>query len=443
MLERLFKLTENRTNIRTEVIAGMTTFMTMAYIIFVQPSILAIAGMDFGAVMMATCLSAAIATLLMGFYANYPIALAPAMGENFFYVYTVVLTMGISWQVALGAVFLSGVAFFVLTLFKIRELIINAVPRSLKNAIAVGIGFFITFIGLVNAGIIERNPAGIVKLGNLQSVPVLISIFGILVTIVLMVWRVKGAILIGIVATTLVSLPFGIVKYQGLVSAPPSLAPTFMQMDILGALQLGLVTVVTVFLFMAIFDAIGTLIGIGEQAGFLVDGRLPRANRALMSDALGTVVGATLGTSTVTAYIESAAGVEEGGRTGLANVVTGVLFLLAIFFSPVVQMIGGGYPIEGRELPLFPITSPALIIVGSLMARNITKIIWDDLTESFPAFLTVIGMPLTYSIADGLAFGFISYPILKALSGKFREISWLVYLLGLIFFLRYAFISFG
>ncbi len=441
MLEKLFKLTENQTNIRTEVIAGITTFMTMAYIIFVQPSILSIAGMDFGAVMMATCLSAALATLLMGFYANYPIALAPAMGENFFYVYTVVLTMGISWQVALGAVFLSGVAFFVLTLFKIRELIIDAVPRSLKNAIAVGIGFFITFIGLVNAGIIERNPAGIVKLGNLQSLPVLISIFGILVTIVLMVWRVKGAILIGIIATTLVSLPFGIVKYQGLVSAPPSLAPTFMQMDILGALQLGLVTVVTVFLFMAVFDAIGTLIGIGEQAGFLVNGRLPRANRALMSDALGTVVGASLGTSTVTAYIESAAGVEEGGRTGLANVITGVLFLLAIFFSPIVQMIGGGYQV-GESL-LFPVTSPALIIVGSLMARNITKIIWDDMTEAFPAFLTVVGMPLTYSIADGLAFGFISYPILKALSGKFREISWLVYLLGLIFLLRYAFISFG
>ncbi len=440
MLGTLFKLTENKTNVRTEVIAGITTFMTMAYIIFVQPSVLSIAGMDFGAVMMATCLSAAIATLLMGFYANYPIALAPAMGENFFYVYTVILTMGISWQVALGAVFLSGVAFFVLTLFKIRELIIDAVPRSLKNAIAVGIGFFITFIGLVNAGIIVRNPMGIVKLGNLQSTPVLLSIFGILFTVLLMIWRVKGAILIGIVATTLLSIPFGIVQYQGIISAPPSLAPTFMQMDILGALKLGLVTVVTVFLFMAVFDAIGTLIGIGEQAGFLVNGRLPRANRALMSDALGTVVGATLGTSTVTAYIESAAGVEEGGRTGLANMVTGLLFLLAIFFSPIVQMIGGGYQV-GDSL-LFPVTSPALIIVGSLMARNITKILWDDLTESFPAFLTVIGMPLTYSIADGLAFGFISYPILKALSGKFREISWLVYLLGLIFLLRYAFISF-
>lgn len=441
MLEKLFKLTENKTNVRTEMVAGMTTFMTMAYIIFVQPSLLSIVGMDFGAVMMATCLSAAIATLLMGFYANYPIALAPAMGENFFYVYTVILTMGISWQVALGAVFLSGVAFFILTLFKIRELIIDAVPRSLKNAIAVGIGFFIAFIGFVNAGIIERNPAGIVKLGNLQSIPVLLSIFGILFTVLLMTWRVKGAILIGIVATTLLSLPFGIVKYHGIVSAPPSLAPTFMQMDILGALQLGLVTVVTVFLFMAVFDAIGTLIGIGEQAGFIVDGKFPRANKALMSDALGTVVGATLGTSTVTAYIESAAGVEEGGRTGLANVVTGVLFLLAIFFSPIVQMIGGGYQV-GESL-LFPVTSPALIIVGCLMAKNITKIIWDDLTEAFPAFLVVIGMPLTYSIADGLAFGFISYPILKALSGKFRETSWLVYLLGLIFLLRYAFISFG
>jgi AGZA family xanthine/uracil permease-like MFS transporter len=441
MLEELFKLKENNTNVRTEVIAGMTTFMTMAYIIFVQPSILSITGMDFGAVMMATCLSAAIATLLMGLYANYPIALAPAMGENVFYASTVVLIMGIPWQVALGAVFLSGVAFFVLTLFRIRELIIDAIPRSLKNAIAVGIGFFITFIGLVWSGIIERNPDGIVRLGNLQSAPVLISIFGILVTVVLMIWRVKGAILLGIISTTLVSIPFGIVKYQGIISAPPSLAPTFMQMDILGAMKLGLVTVVTVFLFMAIFDAIGTLIGVGEQGGFLVEGRLPRASRALMSDALGTVVGATLGTSTVTAYVESAAGVEEGGRTGLANVVTGLLFLLAIFFSPLVKMIGGGYQV-GENL-LFPVIAPALIIVGSLMARNITKIIWDDLTEAFPAFLTVIGMPLAFNIADGLAFGFISYPVLKALSGKFREISWLVYLLGLIFFLRYAFISFG
>ncbi|MEW5806965.1 MAG: NCS2 family permease [Acidobacteriota bacterium] len=440
MLEKLFKLTANRTNIRTEVIAGVTTFMTMAYIIFVQPAVLSVAGMNFGAVMMATCISAAIATFLMGLYANYPIALAPAMGENFFYVYTVVLTMGIPWQTALGAVFLSGVAFFVLTLFKIRELIIDAVPRSLKNAIAVGIGFFITFIGLVNAGIIEKSSGEIVRLGEIRSTPVLLSIFGILLTVILMIRKVKGAILIGIIATALVALPLGIVKYQGLVSPPPSLAPTFMQMDIMGAIRLGLVTVVTVFLFMAIFDAIGTLIGIGEQAGFLVEGKLPRANRALMSDALGTVVGAALGTSTVTAYIESAAGVEEGGRTGLANVITGFLFLLAIFFSPLAMMIGGGYKV-GESTYLYPITSPALIIVGCMMAKNITKIAWDDLTESFPAFLTMIGMPLTYSIADGLAFGFISYPLLKALSGKFHEISWLVYLLGLLFLLRYALIA--
>ena len=442
MLERLFKLKENRTNVRTEIIAGITTFMTMAYIIFVQPAVLSIVGMDFGAVMMATCISAALATLLMGLYANYPIALAPAMGENFFYVYTVVLTMGIPWQVALGAVFLSGVAFFILTLFKIRELIIDAVPRSLKNAIAVGIGFFITFIGLVNAGIIVKNPGGgIVKLGNIRSIPVLLAAFGILLTVILMIRKVKGAILIGIVVTAIIGLPLGIVKYQGFVSAPPSLAPTFMKMDILGAIDLGLVTVVTVFLFMAVFDAIGTLIGIGEQGGFLVNGRLPRANKALMSDALGTVVGSALGTSTVTAYIESAAGVEEGGRTGLANVITGFLFILAIFFSPLVKMIGGGYQIDGSIL--FPITSPALIIVGCMMAKNITKIAWDDLTEAFPAFLTIIGMPLTYSIADGLAFGFISYPLLKALSGKFREVSWLVYLLGAIFLLRYALIALG
>ncbi len=437
LLERFFGFERVGSDLKTEVIAGATTFMAMAYIIFVQPAVLSQAGMDFGAVMMATCLSAALATMIMGIYANYPIALAAGMGENFFFVFTVVLGMGIPWQTALGAIFIEGVIFVILLLFHIREMIVDAVPDSLKKAIAGGIGLFIAFIGLTQAGIITKSPGGIVTLGNLKHPAVLLAVFGIIVTAVLMVRRIKGAILLGMLITAAVGIPLGMVRYQGIISRPPSLAPTFLQMDVLGAFRLGLFTIIFVFLFMDLFDTVGTLIGVGEAAGFIKEGRLPRANRAFMADAVGTVIGGVLGTSTVTSYIESAAGVAAGGRTGFASLITGLLFLLTIFFFPLVKMVGGGYQIA-EGLFLYPITAPALIIVGSLMLQTITRIDWSEPSEGIPAFLTLIGIPLTFSIADGLAFGFISYPIIKLCSGKGKGVGWLVYLLGFLFILRYA-----
>jgi len=442
MVEWLFALRENETTLRTEVLGGVTTFMTMAYIVFVNPAVLSQAGMDFGAVMVATCLSAAIATWVMGLAANYPIALAPAMGENVFFI-TVVVGMGVSWQVALAAVFVSGVVFFLLTFLRIRELIIDAVPTSLKHAIAVGIGLFIAFIGLANAGVVERSDGpGLVKLAELTRGPTLVALAGLALTVVLMARGIKGAILLGILLSTLLAWAGGYVEWQGLIDAPPSLAPTFLQLDLRGLLDLALVPVIIIFLFMAVFDAIGTLIGIGEQGGFLKDGKLPRATPALMADSSGTVVGSLLGTSTVTAYIESATGVEAGARTGLANMITGTLFVVAVFFSPLVRMVGGGIVVDDGVV-LSPMTAPALIVVGSLMARNIGLIDWGDFTEAFPAFLVFISIPFGWSIADGIAFGFISYPLLKLLGGRPREASALVYGLGVLFVLRYAFLESG
>jgi len=439
MIERLFHLRENSTTVRTEVLGGVTTFMTMAYIVFVNPAILSETGMDFGAVMTATCLSAALATWVMGLAANYPIAMAPAMGENIFFL-TVVVGMGLSWQVALAAVFVSGVVFFLLTFLRVRELIIDAVPRGLKFAIAVGIGLFITFIGLTLAGVVERPPdARLVHLGDLSRPPTLVALAGLVVTAALVARRFRGAILVGILFSAGLAWSMGLIEYQGLFAAPPSLAPTYMQLDFTGLLDAAVIPVVVIFLFMAVFDAIGTLIGIGEQGGFLVDGRLPRATPALMADSSGTVVGSLLGTSTVTAYIESATGVEAGARTGLANMVTGALFLVALFCSPLVRMIGGGVPVEGGAV-LQPMIAPALIVVGCLIARNVRKIEWDDPTEAMPAFLVMVGMPFTGSIADGIAFGFIGYPALKLLSGRGSEASPLVYGLGLLFLARYVFL---
>ena len=468
MLERLFKLKENGTTVRTEMLAGVVTFMTMAYIIFVQPAVLSQAGMNFGAVMVATCIASAAATFVMGLYANYPIALAPGMGENFFFAFTVVIAMKIQWQTALGIVFLSGVLFMILTFLRVREMVVDAIPGSLKNGIAVGIGVFITFIGLTEAGIITRNNSplqplallksaapsvfqsklvvfeyagGAVKLGDLGQPATLLALFGVLLTAALIIRRAKGAILLGMIATTLVGLASGLVKWHGIVSAPPSIAPTFMQMDWRGALSLSVLPVTLVFLYMDLFDTIGTLVGIGEQGNFMRDGKLPRARQALFSDSFGTIAGAALGTSTVTSFVESAAGVEAGGRTGLANMMTGLLFIAAIFFSPLVRMIGGGYPLSAADgLFLYPITAPALIIVGALMARNVVKIEWADYSEAIPAFLVIVGIPLTYSIADGLAFGFISYPLLKLLGGRAKAVSPLVYALGIIFLLRYIFL---
>ena len=439
LAERLFRLKDNATSIRIEMLGGATTFTTMAYIIFVNPALLSQAGMDFGAVLVATCLSAGIATWVMGLAANYPIALAPGMGENLFFL-TAVVGMGISWQVALAAVFVSGVVFFLLTFLRIRELIIDAIPQSLKVAIAVGIGLFIAFLGLYSGGIVERSAEGNpLHLADLTRPASIVALVGLVLTIGLMVRKTKGAILIGILAATVLAWAMGLVEYQGLVERPPSLAPTFLQLDLRGLLDAAMIPVVVIFLFMAVFDAIGTLIAIGEQGGFMRDGHLPRATPALMADSSGTVIGSLLGTSTVTAYVESATGVEAGARTGLANLVTGALFFLALFFAPVARMVGGGVPVEGGTA-LYPMTAPALIVVGSLMARNVRNIEWSDFTEAFPAFLVMIGIPFAWSIADGIAFGFIAYPLLKLLAGRPKEASALVYFLGALFVARYIFL---
>ncbi|MFA5411493.1 MAG: NCS2 family permease [Candidatus Omnitrophota bacterium] len=440
IIENFFSLRELNTNIRTEIIAGVTTFMTMAYIIFVNPAMISQTGMDFGAAMMATCISAAFATLLMGLYANYPIALAAGMGENAFFTYTVCLTMGISWQVALGCVFIEGIIFLILTLFKIRQALVNAIPASIRHGIACGIGMLIAFVGLIDAGLVVRHPATLVTLGDILSLPAILAITGLIITSVLLVKGVKGAMLWGILASAVIGILLGVVKFQGVLSAPPSLAPTFMKMDVLGALKLGLPTVIFVFLFMDIFDTVGTLAGVGELGGFMKQGKLPRAGQAMFSDAVGTCVGAACGTPTVTSYIESASGIVAGGRSGLTSVVTGLLFLAALFFFPLVKMIGGGYQAAGGSL-LHPVTAPALIVVGSMMLHSITKIDWKDYSESIPAFLVLISMPFTFSIATGVAIGFISYAAIKLFSGKGKEVSWLVYLLAALFILRFVYLK--
>ena len=436
----IFKLKEHGTDLKTEVVAGTTTFMTMSYIVFVQPAILLAAGMDFGSVMTATCLSSALATILMGLLANYPIAQAPAMGHNAFFAFVVCGAMGYSWQVALGAVFISGCLFVVLSLLGLWGGLVRAIPNAIKHSIAVGIGLLIAMIGLQWAGVVVDSPATLVGLGDLKSRAPLLALFGVLLIAVLMALKVRGAILWGILSTALLGLPLGIVEYQGVLSMPPSMAPTFLKLDVAGALSTGLITIVFVFFLLDLFDTIGTLIGVGDQAGYIVDGGLPRVNRAIMADAIGTVAGSLLGTSTVTSYIESASGISEGGRTGLANVVTGILFLCALFFSPLARMIGGGYEVsEGRFL--YPVIAPALIIVGCLMMRGVTKIDWDDMTEAIPAFLTMILMPLTFSITEGLAFGFISYAVLKLVSGRGGQVHWVMYLCALLLGLRYLFLN--
>ena len=430
-------MTPATTSVRREIVGGVTTFLTMAYIVVVNPAVLAQAGMDFGAVMTATCVAAAVATAVMGIVARYPIAMAPAMGENFFFV-TVAVAMGHGWRVALGAVFLSGVAFFALTLLGVRERVIDALPASLRHAIAVGIGLFIALLGFTSAGIVERPPGGgILHLGDVTRAPTLVACAGVLVTVALLARGVRAALLGGIGLATAVAWGLGLVHWQGLFAPPPSLAPTLFQLDVVGALQPRALPAVLVFLFMAVFDAIGTLVAIGEQGGFFRDGKLPRARRALLADSAGTVVGACLGTATVTAYSESAAGVTAGARTGLADLVTAAGFVLALFCAPLARMIGGGVPVEGGAI-LQPLTAPALIVVGGLMARNVTRVDWDDPTEAFPAFLVMVGIPFTWSIADGIALGFIAHPLVKLLAGRGREASAVSYALAVLFVLRYA-----
>lgn len=449
MLKRHFNLSENGTNLRTEVLAGTTTFATMAYIIFVQPVVLGAAGMDAGAVFTSTCLITAFATILMALLANYPVAVAPAMGHNFFFAYMVVLTMKVPWQTALGAVFFSGIVFVATASFGLRETIIAAVPESLKSAIAVGIGLLITLIGMEWAGLVRLDPNTFVALGSFNNRPTIVALLGLLATVILIARKVKGAILYGILFAALVSIPLGVVsRPEAVVSLPPSIVPTALQLDIVAALKQNLIGVIFIFFFLDLFDTVGSLIGIGKQAGLMKEGKLPRAGRALLADAIGTVGSALMGNTTMVSYVESASGVAVGGRTGVAALVTAGLFLIALFFSPIVQVISGGYPVHevitlqgqqvARTFTLYPVTSPALIVVGSLMMKSVRDIEWDDFTEALPAFLMLVMMPLTFSITDGIAFGFISYALLKLVTGRAKEVHWLIYVFALLFVVRYA-----
>jgi AGZA family xanthine/uracil permease-like MFS transporter len=436
-LEKQFHLSASRTTIRTELLAGLTTFMTMSYIIVVQPAVLSTTGMDFGAVLAVTCIVSAIGCFLMAFLANYPIAVAPAMGHNFFFAFTVVAAMHYPWQVALGAVFISGIVFLLMSMWGIREALIYAIPDSLKRGIAVGIGLLIALVGLEWSGFLAANPATLVTLGDLRNPAVWMSGAGILVTSVLLVRRVRGAILAGILTSTVTGLAFGIVRYHGVVSAPPSIAPVAFKLDIIGAVKLGAVPVIFTFFFLDLFDSIGSLIGIAEQGGFMRDGHLPRAREALLADAVGTSIAGLLGNSPVVSYIESAAGVAEGGRTGLANVMTGLLMLSGLFFAPLAQMIGEGYK-SPSGLTLYPTVAPALIIVGAFMMRNVGRIEWNNPLEYIPAFITIVFIPFTFSITDGIAFGFISYVLLSIIAGRHRKLHWLMVVFTALFVIRYA-----
>jgi len=427
-LERLFRLRQNGTNVRTEIIAGITTFMTMAYILAVNPYILSHAGMDKDAIFTATALSSFIAIAIMGLYANLPIALAPGMGLNAFFAYTVVMHMGYSWEMAITAVFIEGIIFVLFTFFRIREAIIDSIPINLKHAISVGIGLYIALIGFQNAGIITGNKETLVTLGNIGDPKVLLAMAGIIITSVLLVFRLKGALVIGIIVTTLAGVPIGITKIpeSGLISLPPSLEPVFFKFDFSRVFTWDMVLVIFTFLFVDVFDTVGTLVGVCSKANLLDEkGSVPRVTPALLADAIGTVAGAILGTSTVTSYIESASGVQQGGRTGLTAMVVGFLFLLALFFAPVFLMIPGAA------------TAPALVLVGLFMISPIQKIDLDDYAESIPVFMTIIIMPLAYSISEGIAFGMLSFVLIKVLSGKWKQVSFMLYILAILFVLKH------
>jgi AGZA family xanthine/uracil permease-like MFS transporter len=437
MLEKLFAIRQHGSTPLREILAGIVTFMTMSYILFVQPIILSGAGMDLSAVFVATCLASAIATLAMGLLANYPIALAPAMGHNVLFVIIASALAAKSgpedaWPRVLGAVFIAGCIFIFLSLFRFRARVVEVIPDSLKHAIAVGIGLLITLVGLEYAGIVVDNPATLVLIGDVLSPHVLLVLGGTLLIAVLLIYRVQGAILWGLAATALAGIPLGIVKFQGVFEAPPSIEPTLFKLNVMGALRLDFLSVIFVFLFLDLFDTVGTLIGVSQRGGLMVDGKLPRIGRAFFSDALGTVAGALLGTSTVTSYVESSAGINAGGRTGLANVVTALLFILALFFVPLVRMVGSPYIVEG-QLPLYPVIAPALLIVGVFMMNGVRHIPWDDYTEAVPAFFTLIIMPFAFSIAEGIGFGFVTYCILKLVSGQGGKVNWLVYLFAIAF----------
>ncbi len=430
MFEALFKLGENKTNVRTEVVAGITTFLTMAYIIFVNPAILGAAKMPVSAVFVSTCVAAAIGCLLMAFLANYPIALAPGMGLNAYFAFGVVGGMGYTWQVALGCVFISGVIFFVISVLPIRYWLVNAIPKSLKMAIAAGIGLFLALIALKNAGIVVGDKATLVTHGDLKSWPVVMAVLGFALIVALEYRRVMGGVIIGILVVTAVSIIAGHQKLEGIFAMPPSIAPVFLQMDLVGAFHKGLVIVIFAFLFVDLFDNTGTLIALAQRGGFMQpDGTVPRLHRALMSDSAAAMIGAALGTSTTTSYIESASGINAGGRTGLTAATVGLLFLLALFIEPL-----------ARSIPAYA-TAPALLYVACLMAGGLTEIEWDDITESAPAVITAIAMPFTFSIADGIAFGFISYAGIKVAAGRYRDVHPAVAILAVLFVIKYVVIG--
>lgn len=428
-LERIFKLKEHNTTVRTEIIAGITTFMTMAYIIIVNPLTLSEAGMDFGAVLTATCLSAGLTTILMAFYANYPFALAPGMGLNSFFAFGVVLGMGYSWEMALTAVFVEGIIFIIMSFFKVREAIIDSIPQNLKYAVSVGIGLFIAFIGFVNAGIVKAGGA-IVTLGDMKSPTAILAMIGLIITGVLLYKNVKGALFIGILLTTVIGIFMGVAKLPtNIVEMPPSMASTFLvvlKTKWSEIFSVDFLVIIFTFLFVDVFDTVGTVVGVASKANMLdKDGKLPKASQVLLTDAIGTTIGALFGTSTVTTYVESASGVAEGGRTGLTALTTGVLFLFALLFSPIFLIIPAAA------------TAPALILVGLFMMEPITKIDLKDFTEAIPAFLTIIMMPISYSISEGIVFGMLSYTILKTLTGKAKDVSIVMYILSLVFVLKY------
>lgn len=431
LLERIFKLKEHGTNVRTEIVAGLTTFLTMAYIIFVNPSILSAAGMPADAVFVATCLIAALGTAIMALYANYPIALAPGMGLNAYFAFVVVGAMGYTWQTALGAVFISGCLFLSITLLGLRELIVRGIPQSIRIAIVVGIGMFLAIIALKSAGIVVASPATLVTLGDLHKPPVVLASIGFILIVVLDKYRVPGAILIGIVTVTVLSFFFGGNKFAGLFSAPPSIAPTFLQLDVRGAIKGGILNVVLVFFLVELFDATGTLMGVAKRAGLLVPGKMERLNKALLADSAAIFAGSLLGTSSTTAYAESAAGVQAGGRTGLTALTVAILFLACLFISPLAGVV-----------PAYA-TAPALFFVACLMLRELTELNWDDSTEVVPGVVTALMMPFTYNIANGLAFGFITYAALKLFTGRAREVHWMTWIIAAVFLFKFIYMGGG
>jgi AGZA family xanthine/uracil permease-like MFS transporter len=431
MLDKYFKLAENGTTARTELLAGLTTFLTMAYIIFVNPAILGDAGVPKDAVFVATCLAAALGSAIMGLYANYPIGMAPGMGLNAYFAYAVVLGMHMPWQAALGAVFLSGCLFVLVSVFGLREMIVKGIPPSLRIGITVGIGLFLALISLKGAGIVVANPATLVGIGDLHKAPPLLAIAGFFIIVALDRLQVRGAILIGILVVTILGFVFGGQQFHGVVSLPPSIEPTLLKLDVRAALSTGIVNVVLVFFLVELFDATGTLMGVAQRAGLLVEGKMARLNEALLADSTAIVAGSMLGTSSTTAYIESAAGVQAGGRTGLTAVAIALLFLASLFFAPLAGAV-----------PAFA-TAPALLFVACLMLRDLGEITWTDSTESIPAVVCALMMPFTYSIAQGVAFGFIAYAVLKLLTGRAREVRPIVWVIAAVFVLRFALLGGG